>query len=568
MNESLPVNSPISPLKRLTIIIVCIVMVMPLTYQAKIVYAGDNIWTWAGVSGTIEQILTDPINPSIVYAATHNKIIKSTDGGNTWSDITDPSWIMVMDITMGLDNPNILYAIVNVDPSVLYRTIDGGTTWQLIHTEDQPRAITVSPTTWREAYLVSGEDRYKTVISKTIDGGQTWTAINDGLPIDHAIDRISIAPSAPHIMIAKTMWNAPNPPYPLYKSVDAGNSWSPLPGPYSNINVVTFDPKNSNTIYLGMTFSPGAWKTTDGGNTWQPLANGLQQRVYGFVINPDNTQVIHVANDAAGVLESQDGGQSWVPIDTGIQGLAVQSIGIASRDPLVIYAGLFSAGIWEMTRTNIQDYSITINNGALYTNEIGVTLTLTAPPGTTQMLLSNDGGFGGAIWESFTNTKLWNITSYGENVIPRTVYAKFMTNSTISGQYQDDIVLDQNPPTGTIEISDLIAKSKSSLTQIPINSPTIHSDTMTNKLHLPFISNYYTSGFRYVTLFLSALDDLSGVANMMISNEPAFSDSSWQEYSEQLGWFVNERGETTVYVKFQDRAGNESMIYSDSTTAP
>jgi photosystem II stability/assembly factor-like uncharacterized protein len=533
-------------------------------------YAGENIWTWAGVSGGVDQIITDPLNPSTVYAVISNeRLMRSTDGGNSWTNVADPDWAYVGHTAMAFSAPNVLYARASSDSSwCTYRSTDGGMTWQLVYPAADVTGVAVSPLDWREAYLADSSYE-SSVISKTTDGGQSWTTLSTDLPPGLALQSdvgpaIAIAPSAPHILIAKP--SNTNAGASLYKSTDGGRSWSEMPGPYDNVNVVTFDPKNSNTIYLGTHFSPGGWKSTDGGSTWQPLANGLQPNGLGFVVDPDNTEVVHVANGYAGVLESLDGGTSWTSINTGIQGLEVRCIAIASRNPLVIYAGLAGGGIWKMTRTTVQDFSITIDDGALFTNQTAVTLTLAAPSGTTEMIISNDGGFGGATWEPFASQKPWTITVYGEYVIPRVVYAKFRTSGQISGLYQDDIILDVNAPTGSVEITDTVSSSASLGSPSPVTTLSTLTDTLTNTVHLPVMMRNARPGHTLVGLALSGTDDVSGVAEMLISNDASFADAQWKAYVTEKNWWVPNTGTTTVYVKFRDRAGNDSVVYSDTVT--
>ena len=102
--------------------------------------------------------------------------------------------------------------------------------------------------------------------------------------------------------------------------------------------------------------------------------------------------------------------------------------------------------------TTVQpEYGLSINKGALFTNQITVTLTLSANPHTAQMMVSNDGGFAGAQWEPYATHKEWQITQYGAYVIPRIVYAKYKdTEGVISGVYQDDIILDVTAPNSSI----------------------------------------------------------------------------------------------------------------------
>ncbi len=59
------------------------------------------------------------------------------------------------------------------------------------------------------------------------------------------------------------------------------------------------------------------------------------------------------------------------------------------------------------------EYSITINNGALFTSRTAVSLKISAKPGTAEMQVSNDGGFNGISWEPYSprkklaNHQLW-----------------------------------------------------------------------------------------------------------------------------------------------------------------
>jgi hypothetical protein len=65
-----------------------------------------------------------------------------------------------------------------------------------------------------------------------------------------------------------------------------------------------------------------------------------------------------------------------------------------------------------------------------------------------------------------------------------------------------------------------------------------------------------------VDLYLTASDDVSGVGEMMISTDPAFTGAQWQPFETRQSWPVADRTEPSVYVRFRDRAGNQSETYS------
>ncbi len=93
---------------------------------------------------------------------------------------------------------------------------------------------------------------------------------------------------------------------------------------------------------------------------------------------------------------------------------------------------------------------VTINGAALFTNSPGVTLTIHEPAGATQVLISNDGGFGsGAVQGPVlgSDTYSWTLDSSGPERLPKDVYVRFTGPGLDATQtYSDDIVLDQRPP--------------------------------------------------------------------------------------------------------------------------
>ena len=183
----------------------------------------------------------------------------------------------------------------------------------------------------------------------------------------------------------------------------------------------------------------------------------------------------------------------------------------------------------ELDTTAGSEYGLSINDGALFTNQVEVTLSLGARPGTAQVQVSNDGGFAGAQWEPYTSTKSWEITRYGDYVIPRVVYVRYRdVFGNISATFSDDIILDVTPPTGSVGFAE--AAGLRSL-----------------------------AGTR-ATLVLEATDDVSGVGHMQLSNISDFSDAVWQEYEQTYPWTLDEK--LTVYARFRDDAGNVSEVYS------
>ncbi len=102
----------------------------------------------------------------------------------------------------------------------------------------------------------------------------------------------------------------------IYKSTDAGSTWSLLSTPSTSpIRSLAIDPSSSQTMYAG-TDAQGVLKSTDGGLNWTAVNNGMvtftdrpltATRVW---VDPNSTQVVFAATNG-GLMRSVNGGASW-----------------------------------------------------------------------------------------------------------------------------------------------------------------------------------------------------------------------------------------------------------------
>ena len=142
------------------------------------------------------DLVIDPQNPNILYAAMWSihintwgltsggpggGIYKSTDGGDTWEPMTqnglpggEANPVGKTAVAISHSNPNIVYALFEIDSPALYRSTDGGKSWELRtrnHTINERAPyytrIVVAPDNPEEIYFLSVR------FSKSEDGGKT-----------------------------------------------------------------------------------------------------------------------------------------------------------------------------------------------------------------------------------------------------------------------------------------------------------------------------------------------------------------------------------------------------------
>ncbi len=151
----------------------------------------------------------------------------------------------------------------------------------------------------------------------------------------------------------------PRGPYDYTNS----GSWSTGQG---RVNTVVVDPTDSNIYYMGAP-AGGLWKSVDAGASWTPLTDDFPQiGISGIAIDANNHNIIYVTtgdDDAGdsyfvGVMKSTDGGLNW-GMTGAISGNSANEIRIDPTDSDVI---------WVATDTGLYQSN---NAGASWTNKLG-----------------------------------------------------------------------------------------------------------------------------------------------------------------------------------------------------
>jgi photosystem II stability/assembly factor-like uncharacterized protein len=201
---------------------------------------------------------------------------------------------------------------------------------------------------------------------KSTDGGATWKCIFGDQPIS-SIGSLAIAPSDSNVIYvgsgeANIRGNvaAGNG---IYKSSDAGKTWSHVWKQEGQIGTMAVHPTNANIAFaavLGHAFGPnperGIYRTIDGGNTWQQvLKKDENTGASDVAIDPNNPNIIFAGlwqarrtpwsltsgGPGGGLYVSKDGGNTWKQLQgnglpEGIWGKV--GVAVAPSDSRRIYA--------------------------------------------------------------------------------------------------------------------------------------------------------------------------------------------------------------------------------------
>ncbi len=285
----------------------------------------DTMIVWAG---TGEEDSRNSISPG-------GGIYKSTDGGLTWEHKGLTATQVIGRIVIHPSNPDIVYVAAlghiwgpNTERG-LYKTTDGGETWQLIkfisdkagfvdmvmHPENADVLFAASWERVRGPYfLKSGGPG--SALWKTVDAGKTWTEVKGGGFPETMKGRIgvAIATSNPDIMYAiveaDTGKGHTSRPSGLYRSADGGATWEKTaddnvrPFYYSQVRV---DPSNPDRVYWSST--PVKF-SDEGGKNARNATVGVHVDHHAMWIDPTDPEHFVVGNDG-GIAQTWDRGGNY-----------------------------------------------------------------------------------------------------------------------------------------------------------------------------------------------------------------------------------------------------------------
>jgi photosystem II stability/assembly factor-like uncharacterized protein len=215
--------------------------------------------------------------------------------------------------------------------SRLYRTEDGGATWQLQFTNDDPNAFYDCMGFWdhRHGLAMSDPVDGKFRVLSTDDGGQSWAVVDPaGMP--SALDgEFAFAASGTCLVTAggRDAWIASGGVNParVFHSSDRGLTWTvvstPVAGaPAGGIFSLAFRTPSSGLAVGGDFLAPtqavdSAARSTDRGRSWilaDDLPGGYRSGV-AWLRTPDAA----VAVGPTGSDVTFDSGRTWTGFDTG-----------------------------------------------------------------------------------------------------------------------------------------------------------------------------------------------------------------------------------------------------------
>lgn len=304
--------------------------------------------TWTPIDEFMANIgvtclVADPSNPQIMYAGTGegyfnidagqgDGIFKSTDGGDTWSQLANTStgisshFYYVQNIVVNSAG-DILAATRSrfSNRGGIQKSTDGGASWNVVL--DNNTTGIASTNRAADIVMASNGDLYAAMgifstdgVYKSTTSGASWTKVYDATTAPYT--RIKLAPAPSNSSIVYAMVQSGNDIGDIIKTTNGGTSWSSTSG-FSSINwldqcsgsgtdfsrgqawydmALAVDPNDPNVVWAG---GVDMFRTTNGGANWTQITEwancssleDIHADQHIVIYKPGNSDTILVGND-------------------------------------------------------------------------------------------------------------------------------------------------------------------------------------------------------------------------------------------------------------------------------
>ena len=257
-------------------------------------------WRHAGFNHPFITALDyDPRDPSTVYLAAGNGLIRVTNGGERWKILTGSDVTELLDVAVDRNAPDDIYFTHTHGIQVSH---DRGQTWSdasaSLHRK-YSQAIRVDSR--RQGLLLAGNEEG---IFRSEDGGRSWKSAGAA---GYQVVHLEQSPHDPCYWLAASQGGG------LFVSTDCGVSFESN-GSLAvgrNISDIAFDPKSADRIAVaGWGF--GVMVSEDRGKSWQSRNQGLPGvSVWSVAFDPAEGGRIYASVHEEALYLSTDYGRTW-----------------------------------------------------------------------------------------------------------------------------------------------------------------------------------------------------------------------------------------------------------------
>ena len=295
---------------------------------------------------SVGNICTHPTDPNIIYISVgdHNGwwnyglgIYKSTDGGQTWQPTANTSLftqsVAYLRMVMNPANPDELYV---AQTNGLFRTQDGGLSWDVVHSGSH-LDVALVPGVDGSLYCATDDYWGSSEVYASADHGDTWAQITDFNTQANYL-QISVTPAEQGYLGIKSSADGITDFYATYDGGVNVNLIDMMP----DDGILFTSPINANLVYCGFMVTH---RSVNGGLDWEQLTDwynsGMYTEVHAdnrFVAYHPLTNEIYFCNDG-GIYRFNELSMQWTELTAGLIITQFYRIAVSQTDDTFMIGG-------------------------------------------------------------------------------------------------------------------------------------------------------------------------------------------------------------------------------------
>ncbi len=296
--------------------------------------AGGGGWTHVGPNSDMDSLAIDPRDDQVLYGSGPSGVWKSSDGGNTWTQLTSTK-VGALAVSPFVST-TLFSSGATSNGNHGARSLDGGVTWTSLTTpiggQGGTNVVLPDPNLQNAVFAGGTDSTGSAAVWRSLDNGATWTTISapnlgqGGLGIPAILHLGMVTGGLSPVLVAAVL------SYHSSWEIETSAAETAVPPTWTTIagqGPILWAPVRSSVGIAGHSQNfalygyPGFWRS-DTGQAWVDESNKLPSglAIAAMALNPQQPDWVYASFvDAAtqtmpsGVYASPDRGQTWLAVD-------------------------------------------------------------------------------------------------------------------------------------------------------------------------------------------------------------------------------------------------------------